>query len=393
VVELSPTNEATVTAPPDTPNGPAAGLIQAGLKQLGTAGGTLRLTKGSYVVDTFNVIPSGVNVVFEDVTVRINYPGLFLKTLPGTSSVTFAGKLTLTGSHSPSAAIGIFGSIGVKLNLEAAVDSLGEGRPFVLFDQCKNVSIGGKLTSRDSRLVAATDSSNVEVSGVNAGPYTSDPRDGIVRILTTGKHDPVSGIYLHDIRIDGGGVLATSGMIGVNPVAAGTRDVRIERCDVRNSVGMVDGVDVNRSVGVSVSDIYAESVNVGVAVVASSAKVSKIEGHRCRAQAFEYGDPKYQYDNISDLDADGIVARDCGLGWGGIYAAGVGVYLTPGTTTSNILLRNVDSIDTDGRSQRFGFGMSHGASNVRIVGGRLGGYAGKVLNQSDPKELSIEGVS
>jgi hypothetical protein len=393
VIGLSPANEVTITAPPAASDQPAAGVIEAGLRQLGPAGGIIRLTKGTYVVDAFNVIPSGVNVTFEDITVKIGYPGLFLKTLPGTSKVTFSGKLSLTGSGSASAAIGIFGSTGVELNLEAAVDSLGQGRPFVLFDQCKNVGIRGKLSSRDSRLVAATDSSNVEVSGVDAGPYTVDPRDGIVRILTTGKHDPVSGIYLHDIKIDGGGVLGTSGMIGVNPVVAGTRDVRIERCDVRNSVGMVDGVDVNRSVGVSVSDIYAESVNVGVAVVASSAKVSKIEGHRCRAQAFEYGDPKYQYDSISGLEGDGIIARDCGSGWGGIYAAGVGVYLTPGTTTSNVLLRNIDSMDTDGRSQRFGFGMSRGVSNVKIVGGRLGGYAGKVLNQSDPKELSIEDVN
>jgi hypothetical protein len=331
--------------------------------------------------------------VFEDVTIKMTYPGPFLKTVPGTSGVTLSGKLSLSGNHSESAALGIFGTTGVEVNVEAVVDSLGQGRPFVLFDQCKNVSVKGKLSSRDSRLVAATDSSNVDVSGIQAGPYTVDPHDGIVRILTTGKHDPVSGIYLHDMKIDGGGVLGTSGLIGVNPVVAGIRDVRIERCDVRNSVGTVDGIDVNRTVGVSVSDVYAESVNVGVAVVASSVKVSKIEGHRCRAQAFEYGDPKYQFENISGLEADGIVARDCGLGWGGIYAAGVGVYLTPGTTTSNVLFRNVDSTDSDGRSQRFGFGMSRGVANVRIVGGRLGGYAGKVLNQSDPKELSLEGVS
>lgn len=382
----------TIEPPSTGAEGDAANLIQSVLRRVGSEGGTVHLSSGTYDIRTFTVIPSGVTVDFQDVSIRMGYSGLFVKTLPGTHDVRLTGKLSFQGNHTESAGIGFFGSTRVSASVEADVNGLGFGRPFFVLDQCLNASVSGTISSRDSRIVSVVDSSGVEICGIRAGPYIADPRDGIVRVFMTGMHGPVGEIHLHDIEVDGGGKLATSGMLGVNPPVGPIRNVRIERCKLRNSSGMVDGVDVNRSIGVTVSDVYAEQVNVGVAVVASSAVVSRIEGNRCRAAAFEYGDPKYQFESISGLAADGIVSHDCGGGWGGVYSAGIGIYQSPGTTTSDIVLRNVDSTDTGSRSQRFGLGIGTGVRNVRVVSGRLGGYAGKVLNLSLPTELSLDGV-
>ncbi|MCI4351240.1 MAG: hypothetical protein L3K15_06985 [Thermoplasmata archaeon] len=384
-----------VLQPPGGSDDPRTGELASALQRLSGGGGTVHLTKGTYFAKGPAVIPSNTTVDFQDVTVRIGYAGLFLKTLPGTHGVRLIGNLAFVGNRGDFGGISFYGTSDLSIETRVDVSGIAPNKQFLLFDRCQNGKVLGGMRSSDSRLVLATDSSSLEVGGVHAGPYRLDPGDSIVRVICTGAHGPTSGIYLHDIDIDGGNVLATTSPVyvasakGQPPI----HDVTVARCRIRNTLALVDGVDVGRCVGVTVSDIYGEGVNVALAVVASSATVSKVEGRRCRAQAFEYGDPKYQTDDISGLEADGIVARDCGLGWGGVFSSGIGIFASPGTSTSNVRLRNVDAMDTDGKSQRFGLGVGEGVHDVRVEGGRLYGFAGRVRSLVPDSELTLVGVA
>jgi hypothetical protein len=364
--------------------------IQAAVDKL-RAGDTVRLEGGTYDVTSFVTIPSGVTLDFRDVTVRMAYPGVFLKVLPGSKGVSLTGRLTFLGNGADAAGMSFNGSSEIRVSLSAEIVGLAVRKPFLLIDQCREVAVSGPYRTQDSRILLAVDSSNVEVGGVEAGPFVTDPGDSIVRAVSTGAHGPVAGISVHDINVDGGGRLATGGavLVSANVGEPDIQKVSIARCSAKNSLGTVDGVDVNRCSNVVVEDIYGERVNVALAVVASDARVTNVEGHHCRAQAFEYGDPKYQTESISRAVAQNLKALDCGLGWNGVFGAGIGIFNSPSTTTSNVVLRDVTSEDSDGRSQKYGLGMTSGVRSVQVLGGRLHGFVGRTLNQAPAAELTL----
>ena len=121
--------------------------------------------------------------------------------------------------------------------------------------------------------------------------------------------------------------------------------------------------------------------------------MDSITGTDCRAQAFAYGDPTYQTTDIHECLASHIVARDCGKAYGSIAGSGIGVFRAGSTRTTDVVLQDVDSIDTTGHSQRFGLGVSDGVQRVRVARGRLHGFQSAVRLLAPPSEVTFESVS
>jgi hypothetical protein len=374
---------------------PTADLAQSLHKIVARAQGSpgvIHVPAGTYSITNAALLPSGTTVDFQGSEIRMAYAGVFLKTIANTENVTVKGKLKFVGNGSEFAGIAFNNTTGVTVDLEADVSGLGSLRPLIVFNGCRQVKAGGALASQDSCLVSAADSSQVEVSGARAGPYTKDPAGPIVRATSTGTRGPVSDIYFHDHEIDGGGVLGTSGLVVVS-AKIGTPDitnVRIERCKVSNSRGPVDGVDSNRCTGVQISNIEASGLNVGVAVIASNAKVQSVRASRCRAQALAFGDPRWQTENISGIEGQDIEATDCGGSFGSAQGAGISILQAPGFTTSDVTLRNIRSTDSGARVQKFGLGIGKDVHRVRVIGSTLSGVQGPVANLAGASELTIE---
>jgi hypothetical protein len=372
------------------PRGLPVTVLEA-LRAPGTAPRDVHVPSGTYRISGFGTIPSGTTLTFDDVRIEMAASGPFLKTLPGTKDVAIRGRIAFLGNGTEFAAFSLNSSAGVTLNLEATVQGMGLRHAFLTMDRCTGVTVGGNFASVDSRLVSAVDSSGLEISGVRAGPYRVDPLDGIVRVLSSGKFGVSKGINVHDITVDGGNVLRTSGIVSVsaNIGTPDILDVKVSNCSMRNTGGPVDAVDANRCQQVTVSDISAENVNVGVAVIASHAHVSRVRGVRCRAQALAFGDPTWQSENIADLVAEDITATDCGSGFGSVAGTGVAVLHSPRTETADVTLRRVSSTDSGSRVQKYGLGIGPRARNVVVEGCQFSGTLGPILNMAGPAALTV----
>ena len=374
---------------------PFSMAIGSALRSAGTGERTVTIPHGDYIVDQTSVIPTNTSIFFDDVAVRANSATIFLKTIVNTLGVKLSGKLTYDGGGNLANAIVFNGTRDVTVQLDADVRGLPALRGFILCDQCDSVKVSGTYRSVDSRLFLAVDTNDVEVSGVNAGPYRVDPGDSIVRVMSKGTRGSVGRVRLHDIAIDGGGVLAKAGLIAVlaNVGQPDITDVSISNCSVAHSLGLVDGVDVNRCDQIDVRNVSGTGLNVTVAVVGSHAAIDSVTGTDCRAQAFAFGDPTYQTTDIHECHASHIVARDCGKAYGSIAGAGIGVFRAGSTRTTDVVLQDIDSTDTTGHSQRFGLGVAEGVERVRVVRGRLHGFqsAARILGSSS--EVTFEGVS
>ncbi|MCI4346662.1 MAG: hypothetical protein L3K07_07945 [Thermoplasmata archaeon] len=383
-------NTPAASSPVPSSTGLPFGVIEA-LRATGTSPRDIHVPSGTYRIAGFATVPSGTTLTFEDVRIEMASSAVFLKTLPGTRDVAIRGRLAFAGNGSEFAAFSLNSSTGVSVELDAAVQGMGPRRAFITIDRCTGVGVGGNLGSRDSRLVAVSDSSAVEVSGVKAGPYGTDPGDGVVRVLSTGKFGASQGINIHDITVDGGNILRTSGVVSVsaNVGEPDIQDVAVRRCVIRNTAGPVDAVDVNRCEKVVVSDVASENVNVGVAVIASHARVTGVRGVRCRAQALAFGDPTWQSEDIVDLLAEDITALDCGSGFGSVAGAGVAVLHSPTTETRDVTLRRLVSTDSGARLQKYGLGIGPRAKNVLVESSRLEGVLGPLLNLAGPDQLKL----
>ncbi|MGD0588923.1 MAG: hypothetical protein ABSA63_09065 [Thermoplasmata archaeon] len=373
---------------------PISAIISSALRSAGDGQRAISIPHGEYLVDQTSTVPSNTSIFFDDVVVRAKTPTLFLKTLAGTSGVKLRGKLTYDGGGNLANAIVFNKTRDVTVQLDAGVQGLPPLRGFILCDQCDSVKVSGTFQSTDSRLFHAVDTNDVEVSGVNAGPYRVDPGDSIVRVMSKGMRGPIGNVRLHDLAIDGGGVLAKAGLIAVlaNVGQPDITDVSISNCSVSNSLGLVDGVDVNRCDRIAVRNVSGTGLNVGVAVVGSHATVDSVTGTDCRAPAFAYGDPTYQTTDIHECLATHIVARDCGKAYGSVSGSGIGVFRAGSTRTTDIVFQDVDSTDTTGHSQRFGLGVAEGVQRVKVVRGRLHGFQAPVRIMTSPPEVTIEGV-
>jgi len=374
---------------------PVSGVISSALRSAGAGQRAISIPHGEYLVDRTSVLPSNTSVFFDDVVVRAETPQLFLKTLAGTSGVKLSGKLTYDGAGNLANAIVFNHTRDVTVQLDADVRGLPPLRRFILCDQCDSVKVSGNYRSVDSQLFHAVDTSEVEVSGVNAGPYRIDPGDSIVRVMTKGSRGPIGRVRLHDMTIDGGGVLAKAGLIAVlaNVGQPDITDVSISNCSVSHSLGLADGVDVNRCDRIEIRNVSGTGLNVAVAVVGSHATVDSVTGTDCRAPAFAYGDPTYQTTDIHECLASRIIARDCGQAYGSVSGSGIGVFRAGSTHTTDVLLQDVDSTDTTGHSQRFGLGVSDGVQRVRVTRGRLHGFQSAFRLLAPPSEVAFEGVS
>ncbi|MCI4363684.1 MAG: hypothetical protein L3K13_05195 [Thermoplasmata archaeon] len=384
--------EGSTPAPPTVTN--PAGLprqVIEALRAAGTATRDIHVPPGTYRVAGFATVPSATTLTFDDVRIEMASSAVFLKTLPQTRDVAIRGRLAFVGNGSEFAAVSLNSSTNVSVELDAGVEGLALRHAFVTIDRCSGVKVGGTLGSRDSRLVAVSDSSGIEVSGVRAGPYSTDPGDGVVRVLSTGRFGVSKGVNIHDITVDGGNVLRTSGVVSVsaNLGTPDILDVAVSRCAIRNTAGPVDAVDANRCQNVVVSDVSAENVNVGVAVIASHARVSRVQGARCRAQALAFGDPTWQSEDIADLLAEDVTALDCGSGFGSVAGAGVSVLHSPTTETRDVTLRRLVSTDSGARLQKYGLGIGPRAKNVLVESSRLAGVLGPMLNLAGPDQVKV----
>jgi hypothetical protein len=391
VASPSPPGEIHVVPPS---GGADAGPELRAALQSAADGRIVIVDAGEFTFSTPVVVPSRSRLQLRSPTIHTKGDQPFLKSNPGTEGITIEGSVAVDAGESTSNAMAFFGTKGVRLQLDAVVSFARPGRGLILCDACSDVTVGGSYRSVDSRIFLASDSSNVEVSGVKAGPYRTDPADGIVRVTAKGHAGPISGIHLHDITVDGGGVLGTAGGVDVapDPGQPDITNVNVHDIVVSNTLRLVDGVDVNRCSNVAVARVSGESVNTVLAVIASNAHVESVEGRNCRGQAFAYGDPSYQTTDIQGCSVTTIRATDCGRAYGGVGGAGVGVFRSPGTQTSDVELRDVVSVDSGARAQKFGLGIGEGVLRVKLVGGRLGGYLGAVKDLSAPGNLVLEGV-
>lgn len=222
----------------------------------------------------------------------------------------------------------------------------------------------------------------VEIVQCNGAITSSTNLPSGAGIIEIGSNQSAStftfGTYVHDIFIDGGGVVpATPVVIGPNTNVADANYVVVSNIMVKNTEGGADGVDILRCTYVQVSNVFFASTNDGLSILASESNVVGLWAYSCRAQGLAIGDPSVQTENLTWISASGIHVRDCATSQTSNTAActGIGIATTTGYTVAHVTITGGESVAVAGSGvQSYGFAISGtSTSDVYVIGVRLGG--------------------
>jgi len=266
----------------------------------------------------------------------------------------------------------------------------------------RSFTLRGTTVTRDSTVVRLNDWSEVEVCGVETVPggLTASVPLAPVAVLSDGLAGPIHGVYVHDCRMDGGGIQKMSGLVRIVG-AVGTGNITGVRCTdlllgnmvAVPSAGLADGLDVNHCRDVTISRVIGGRCCDLVSCISSQALVTDCAAEDCTGVGILVGDGANQSEPVTDVVVRNCTATNCGQGLRFVNAAGIGVASSPGTSTDRVTFENCRSHDTTGSAQQFGFGFNAVGSitNVRIVGGEYSGYRQAILNPTG-KGLQLLGV-
>jgi hypothetical protein len=403
------------------PNGPTSGVdFGPGNSPSGTngfleavrSGASKVIIRGNHTVTAPTNLGPNVHLEFDDAKLTLG-ANVNIFQAGGQANLRFTGRVTFVGGRDAG-----FAGFGFLLN----------GCSDVLFDwTCdvsqfptvphkflingnpqganpgRNFTLRGTTVTKDSTVVRLNDWSEVEVSGIETPPggLTASVPLAPVAILSDGVAGPIRGVYVHDCRMDGGGMQQMSGLVRIFG-AVGARNITDVRCtDLQlgnmipiPSKGLADGLDVNQCTDVTISRVVGGRCCDLVSCIASRAVVTDCVAEDCSGVGILVGDGGSQKESIADVTVRNCVATNCGRGLGYTNSAGIGVASSPATTTDRVTFENCRSHDTTGSSQQFGFGFNAVGSitNVKIVGGEYSGYRQAILNPTG-RGLQIRGVA
>jgi hypothetical protein len=152
-----------------------------------------------------------------------------------------------------------------------------------------------------------------------------------------------------------------------------------------------DGIDIDHCESVDVSDVSGTNLNLVLCLMSSRVVVRRVTGRLCRAQAVAVGDPTFMQEDMEAVAVLSCTAEDCGMSYKGAPASGLAVLTTPGHSVKNVLFQDCMSLNKS-RVQRFGFGVSAGASGVRVVNCRFEGVESRVHLECPPQNVEFVGT-
>ncbi|MCI4341900.1 MAG: hypothetical protein L3K11_05985, partial [Thermoplasmata archaeon] len=333
-------------------------------------------------------IPSNTDLQFCGTLLRRSMPQPALRCDPGTRNVHVGGRLTVDGGGLAERFFYVVGSTGFRYEAETVVQDMPPPQAFLLVRGSTQVELLGPFRSNDSAIVRSVDSSDIEVANVDC-TYVRDP--GEVPIGFWGSA-AVSGLYLHDVRIDGGGFrrkpLIDFALSHDGPPA---KSVRLERIHLENpptTVDFHDGIDVDHCDGVEISDVSGQYLNLVLCLMASNVTVRRVRGSQCWGPALQVGDPTCLTEDIAHILVEDCEAVDSGRGYNGPAGSGMGVFAPPGRSVQDVIFRRCRSVDAHS-VQPFGLGITRGASLIRAEQCEFTGRDGGIRNDAGPDALEL----
>jgi hypothetical protein len=376
------------------------------------SGASRIVIRGAFVVTNPTNLGSNVAIEFEDAALSLGGSVNMFQS-GGQANLSFSGKVRFDGGR----AAGFVG-FGFLLNgcrnvlfdwtCEVSGFSEAPGRFLINCNPLgptggRGLTVRGKTVTLDSTVVRANDWSDIDVSGVVTAPggLTAPVPLAPVAILSDGTAGPVTGVHVHDCEMDGGGIQTVSGLVRVfgapgpgTIVGVNCANLRLGNMNPVPSNGLSDGLDINHSSDVTVSNVTGGRCCDLVSCIASRAVVSDCVAEDCNGVGILVGDGGSQTEDIADITVRNCVAKNCGRGLQFTNSAGLGVASSRGTTTDRVTFENCRSSDTTGSAQMSGLSINALGiiSNVRVVGGALSGYRQPVLNPTG-RGLQVRGVA
>jgi hypothetical protein len=368
---------------PDTPGTASQGVVEA-LASLGHAGGgTLVFLRGTFTMPTTAFVPARSILQFDDATIALGTDAPAFRVARGATDVRFTGKLTVDGANRNERFCYVVNSSAFLCDATISVGRIGHPNSAFLVRESKGVKFVGPMTSSDSGLIRLVDSSDVEVANVDC-TYVRDPEHVPIGVFGTA---PMSGIHLHNIHINGGG-LRKKPLLIVAPDLAGppAQNIMIEDVVLENpptTTEFHDGLDVTHCVDVVIDRVTGSWLNLVVNVNTARATVRGVKATNCWGPGLQVGDPTYMKENIGQVVVEDCEVHDSGRGYLGLAGSGLGVYCTPGFSVTDVVFRRCISTDTR-RVQPIGFAVMKGATQVRVESCQFSGVKGKVWNDAGP---------
>jgi hypothetical protein len=317
---------------PDTPNTATSGIqesLQVG--QPVTISGTYPAL-GAPIK-----IPNYADILFDQAYFNMGTSDLFRAT--STSVIRLRGSLTGYGNGTQAYLISASGANYLTSYADITVSGWASGYPALNSYHGTDVAfLGRHLSLSDTALINTFGTNNVRFANAYCH-YTSDPGAAPINIGTNDAN--YAGVDVHDIYVDGGGVLTGSCVVlGANSgyTASGVRFSNITGLNTTGTPGG-DCLDVLRCAGVAGSNLYANGTNNGLSLVASDAAITGVTAVSCNAPGIQVGDALVS-GTIANVAISGFSCVDCGLNQTGGSASGVLLFAPSGTTLDGVSLSN-----------------------------------------------------
>ena len=371
-----------------TPPSPTCG-IQEAVNSLRAGGGTVRVSAGTYALTDVVHLASGVSLVFDNATLRCPAGK---QAINGTNvtDVSLAGS----GSFISSAPgqVGMVFTACQRVVFDGAFSFSGwsgaQNVPAVISQGNRDCRFAGWRTG-DSSLFLSLGDTNLEVCRMSGSlaPGSVPISKPFVNVMTNADHPNMTGIRVHDLAFDGGGVIDVSFVRVRLDQAAGRSGTNVElrsiHCRNGNPVSIwCDTLDSYGIVGCKISDIQSDGIYTGLSIANSQCEVNDCVAVNCYSQGLVVGGAG-QLGDIANVVVTNFQARRCCRGTDLGYRISNGQILADGThgRIDNLLVRNCIA---DARGSEHGF---HGFSingvqmgSITLDGGHfIGAGAGQHL--------------
>jgi hypothetical protein len=386
--------QGTETSGDRRPDGEFSGGVGAGIADAldfvqSRGAATVQVPPGVYPVERTVRVPSNVTLQLDNAQLKRAGPGASFRVDRGGHDIRVVGSLQIDGGAVPDRFFYVVGTNRFSYQAETEIANMGLPFSYLMVRDSDQVRITGPFRSRDSAVVRVVDSSHVEVANIEC-QYARDP--GEVPVGFFGKAGS-SGIELHDIHINGGGLRPRPLIdISPDPGAPHFKDVFLHDIVLENpptTTDFHDGIDVDRCEGVRIENVSGSWLNLVLCLMSSDASVRTVRGHDCWGPALQVGDPTSMKEDVSHVVVEACEAVDCGRGYKGPAASGMGVYTSPGKRVTDVVFRDCVSRDTRG-VQPYGFGVMAGASGIRLERCRFSGSIAPIINRAGDGSL-VEG--
>jgi hypothetical protein len=374
---------------PDTPGTTTQGVKEALAAAGRSGGGTVSLGAGTFVFPDTCFIPSKVVLQLNGSTLTMGADQPAFRTAPGSSGIRLTGSGRIDGAGRNERFFYVVNATDFASDATLEVARMGHPNSAFLVRNSRGVRFVGKTTSSDSAILRFVDCSDVEAANIDC-TYARDPEGVPVGVFGS---TPMSGIHLHHLHVNGGG-LRKKPLLIVAPDQTGPKATNIAVEDVvlenpPTTTEFHDGLDVTHCEGVTVERVSGSWLNLVVNLNTSKAVARFVRAHDCWGPALQVGDPTFMKESIADVRVEDCEIQDSGRGYPGIAGSGLGVYCTPGFTVQNVEFHRCVSVDTR-RVQPFGFAVMKGASHVIVEGCRFAGTKGSVWNDAGPSAVSFQ---